>query len=280
MKSARAMMCLAGLLMFIAGVSPMHAQTAPASPADPQAIWNALARPAFDPQKIAKVSNLVITRDRIRVALDSGTLHFTQPVNGVVFGAVFSGQGRLQMGPPNAQEGQQLQLFTKEAELNQAFSDAVFVFTDKTFDEIAAKVQWGGASATNDDLLGSRIQAGEDSGAEFLPLLFKSVMATDRSKSAIFMADVKTDQHGWVNALYEADRPEDISLGRWADLGAVKFFDVWMSFPAGGRSSSEAFNVPLEKADYQIRAYDMDVRVPTGTLDGREPMAERLVVAA
>ncbi len=266
MKSARAAMCLAVLLMIAGSVDSLRTQTAPAGQSGPIAIWNALAHPTFDPQKIAKVSDLIITRDRIRVVLDSGTLHFTQPVNGVVFGAVFSGQGRLQMGPPNALEAQQLQLFTKEGELNQEFSEAAFVFTDKTFEEIAAKVQWGGATATNDDLLGSRIQAAEDLGAEFLPSLFKSVMAADRSKSAIFMTDVKTDQHGWVNALYEADRPEDISLGRWADLGAVKFFDIWMSFPAGGRSSSEAFDVPLAKADYQIHSYDMDVRV-TSTPD-------------
>jgi hypothetical protein len=266
MKSARAVMCLAGLLIIAGSARSSWAQSSPSGPNDPQAIWNALAHPAFDPQKVASVSNLVITRDRIRIVLDSGTLHFTQPVNGIVFGAVFSGTGRLQMGPPNAIEAQQLQLFTKEGELNQQFSEAVFVFTDKTFDEIAAKVQWGGAKATNDDLLGSRIQAGEDMGGEFLPRLFKSVMGADRSKSALFLADVKTDQFGWVDALYEADRPEEVSLGRWADFGVFKFFDVWMSFPAGGRSSSEAFNIPQAQADYQIRAYDMDVRV-TSTPD-------------
>ena len=266
MKKACMILLLVAVFGLTASTRPADQQAAPASTSDPQAIWNALAHPAFDPQKIASVSNLIITRDRIRIVLDSGTLHFTQPVNGIVFGAVFSGQGRLQMGPPNALEAQQLQLFTKEAELNQTFSEAAFAFTDKTFDEIAAKVQWGGASATNDDLFASRIQAGEDLGAEFLPSLFKSVLAADRSKSALFLADVKTDQHGWVDALYEADRPEEISIGRWADFGPVKLFDVWMSFPAGGRSSSEAFNVPLEKADYQIRSYDMDVRV-TSTPD-------------
>jgi hypothetical protein len=266
MKPARAVMCLTGVLIFLMCAGRLQAQTAPAGQNDPQAVWNALAHPAFDPQKVATVSNLVITRDRIRVVLDSGTLHFTQPVNGIVFGAVFSGQGRLQMGPPNALEAQQLQLFTKEGELNQTFSEAVFVFSDKTFEEISARVQWGGRAATNDGLFASRIQAGEDLGAEFLPYLFKSVMATDRSKSAIFLADVKTDQQGWVDALSQADRPEEVSVGRWAELGIGKFFDIWMSFPAGGRSSAEAFDIPFAKADYQIRAYDMDVRV-TSTPD-------------
>jgi hypothetical protein len=266
MKLARAVMCLTVLLIIAASVCPSYAQTAPSSGADPQAIWNALAHPAFDPQKVASVSSLVITRDRIRVVLDSGTLHFTQPVNGIVFGAVFKGQGRLQMGPPNAIEAQQLQLLTKEAELNQQFSEAVFIFTDKTFDEIASKVQWGGASATNDDLLAARIQANEDLGAEMLPRLFKSVMGTDRSKSALFLADIKTNEHGWVQVRFDTSEPEQISVGRWAEVGGGKLFDTWMSFPAGGRSSSEAYNVPFEKADFVIHSYDMDVAV-TGSAD-------------
>jgi hypothetical protein len=264
MKSARAVMCLAGLLIFAAGVRPVCAQTAPSGGSDPQAIWNALAHPAFDPQKVASVSNLVITRDRIRVVLDSGTLHFTQPVNGIVFGAVFSGQGHLQMSPPNPQEAQQLQLLTKQNDLNLPFSEAAFSFTDKTFDEIAAKVKWGGASGANDDLLASRIQTNEDLGAEMLPRLFKSVMGADRSKSALFLADIKTSEHGWIQVKSDTSEPEEISIGRWVEVGGGKLFDTWMSFPAGGRSSSDAYNVPFEKADYVIQSYDMDVAVTGG----------------
>ncbi len=260
MKPARTVLFTTALFLLIVGtVSSLRPQTAPANPGDPQAVWSALAHPAFDPQKVASVTNLVITRDRIRIVLDLGTIHFTQPVNGVVFGAVFSGQGHLQISPPNPQEAQQLRFFSKESEMNHMFSEAAFTFTDKTFDEIAAKVRWGEAKATNDDLLAARIQAGEDSGAEFLPRLFKSVMDADRSKSELFMAEMKTDDRGWLQAKYDASEPEEVSVGHWADAGAGRIFDVWMSFPAGGRTSSEAFNVPFAKADYVIRSYDMDV---------------------
>ncbi|HUK29927.1 MAG TPA: hypothetical protein VLV89_02365, partial [Candidatus Acidoferrum sp.] len=200
MKPARIVLYIAIVLLAVGSLSTLRTQVAPAGSSDPQAVWNSLARPVFDPQKVASVTNLVIVRDRIHIVLDAGTLHFTQPVNGLVFGAVFSGQGRLQMGAPNPIEGQQLELFTKQRELNLTFSEAAFTFTDQTFNEIAAKVQWGGATATNDGLFASRIQAGEDAGAQFLPELFKSVMDADRSKSALFLADVKTDERGWVQA--------------------------------------------------------------------------------
>jgi hypothetical protein len=240
--------------------APATAQAATPAASDPQAIWNALAKPAFDPAKVATVNNLVIERDRIRITLDSGTLHFTQPVNGVVFGAVFRGVGHIHVSSPNKYESQQLQLFIKQDELNATFDEAAFSFTDKTFEEISAKVQWGGSSP-NDGLYSARMQQNEDLGAAFLPRLFKSVMGTDRTKSALFLADVKTSEHGWIEAVYDASEPEEIKVGRWVDVGQVKNFDIWTSFPAHDVSASAAFDVPYAKADYMIKSYDLDVAV-------------------
>jgi Peptidase family M1 domain len=263
MKRVRALIC--AILFCGAAVAgrAVAAQTAAAS--DPQAIWNALARPAFDPGKAATVNNVEIVRDRIRITLESGSLHFTQAVNGIVTGAVFQGSGRIRVSPPNQYESQQLTLFIKQDGLNTKFDDAVFSFTDKTFEEISAKVQPGGTT-TNDGLYASRMQQNEDLGAAFLPRLFKSVMGTDRTKSALFLADVKTADHGWIEALYDASEPEEIRVGRWADMpigqnSSVKNFDIWTSFPAHDRSSSDAFNIPSEKADYVVKSYDMDVGV-------------------
>lgn len=264
MKPSRILFCSILLCAAASSGRPPAAQTAPANQSDPQAILTALAHPAFDPAKIATVSNLVIQRDRIRITLESGTLHFTQPVNGIVFGAVFHGSGRLRMSPPNLLEAQQLQLFTRQDGLNLTFNNAAFTFTDKTFDEIAAKVQWGGANPGGDDLYASRMQENEDLGAAFLPRLFKSVMATDRTKSALFLADMEVTDNDWVEASDDASEPEEIRVGRWAGGGPVKDFDVWMSFPAGGRSASDVFNVPFAKADYMIQGYDMDVAVTGG----------------
>jgi hypothetical protein len=169
----RLLLCLALSVIVATAARIVVAQSAPASPADPQAVWGALAKPAFDAAKFATVSNLVIERDRIRITLESGTFHFTQPVNGMVFGAVFHGSGHLQMSAPNPRESQQLQLFIKQDGVNLAFSDMVLAFTDKTFDEFAGKVQWGGPTPGDDGLYASRIQANEDLGFAFLPRLFK-----------------------------------------------------------------------------------------------------------
>jgi hypothetical protein len=84
----------------------------------------------MDPAKFAHTENVSIVRDRVRITLTDGTIQFTQPVNGVVFGAVFHGSGRLQADPPNPIEAQQLRLFTKQDKLDMNFSEATFSFTD------------------------------------------------------------------------------------------------------------------------------------------------------
>jgi hypothetical protein len=260
MKFTRVLSCAIFLCGAALDCRTTSAQAAAPAPGDAQAIWNALAKPAFDPSKVATVNNLLIERDRMRITLESGTLHFTQPVNGIVFGAVFSGAGHLQVTPPNPLEAQQLEFFTRQKTMNAAFDQAVFSFTDKAFDEISAKVQWAGTSP-NDALYATRMQQNEDLGAAFLPRLFKSVMGADRTKSALFLADVKIREYGWVDALYDASEPEEIKVGRWVDVGPLKNFDVWMSFPAHDVSASTAFDVPFAKDDYAIKSYDMEVAV-------------------
>jgi hypothetical protein len=76
--------------------------SAPAAAAqDATAVWNAVSQTAFDPGKSGAVENIVITRDRVRITLISGTIQFGQPGNGVVFAAAFSGRGKLEIQPPN-----------------------------------------------------------------------------------------------------------------------------------------------------------------------------------
>ena len=122
---------LLGIVLFLGVVPMVSGQTAPAEPGQ---VWKALLQPAFDASKSANVKDLTLVRDRIRITLSDGTIQFTQPVNGVVFGATFRGNGRLQVQPPNAAEAQQLRLFAKQDSLDMPFTEATFSYTDNTFE--------------------------------------------------------------------------------------------------------------------------------------------------
>lgn len=254
------------VLFLVAGVfllsgQPCFAQAAGGSPA--ATVWNALSSPAMDPAKSAHAENVEIVRDKLRIILTDGTIQFTQPVNGVVFGAVFHGNGRLRVDPPNPLEAQQLRLFTKQDKLDVPFTDATFSFTDGLLEEVGTQVKWQASGLAADELYGKRQKEREDLGESSVPRMLQSILSTDRARTAYFLTDVKTEK-GWLEAHDDALEPEEISVGRWVDVGPLKIFDTWMSFPAGGRASAQAWNDPQAKEDFRIRSFKIDASVTSG----------------
>jgi hypothetical protein len=246
---------------FFAIVPRGFAQSPAGSPA--AAVWNALSAPAMDPAKSAHTENVVIVRDHVRMALMDGTIQFTQPVKGIVFGAVFHGKGRLQAEPPNPQEAQQLRLFTKQDRLNAEFTDATFSFTDGLLEEVTKQVKWLASGPAADDLYTKRLKDREDLGESSMPRMLQSILSADRARTAYFLADLKTEK-SWVEVRDDALDAEDIRVGRWVDVGPFKIFDTWMSFPAGSRTSADAWKDPQAKEDFVIRSYKIDAAVTSG----------------
>ncbi len=247
--------------LFFAGMLAFAPWCCAQSPA--ATVWNALSAPAMDQAKSARVENIDIVRDRFRINLTDGTIQFTQPVNGVVFGAVFHGTGHLRAEPPNPQEAQQLRLFTKQDKLNVEFTEATFSFTDGSLEDVGKQVKWQAAGPSTDDLYAKRQKEREDLGESSLPRLLQGILSADRTRTAYFLADLKTDK-SWVEAHDDALEPEDMTVGRWVDVGPFKIFDTWMSFPSGGRTSAEAWKDPRSKEDFAIRGYKIDAAVTSG----------------
>jgi hypothetical protein len=231
-------------------------------------IWNSLSAPAMDPSRTAITENVEIVRDRVHINLVSGTIQFLKPVNGIVFGAVFHGEGRAQADPPNPIEARQLQLFTKQDKLSMAFTDATFSFTDGLLDEVARQVKWkdGGSG---DDLYARRQQEREDLGAEYLPKLFKSVMSPDHKRTAYFVADLKTKEKGWIEVRDDATEFEEIRVGRWTEVFGGKLQDYWMMFPSGGRDPRHVYDDPSARQDFLV----LDNQISTTVTEGAELFA-------
>ena len=253
---------VASLCALVSVVPALHAQTATA-PVDASAVWNASQAPVMDPARSATVENIEIVRDRIHITLVKGTIQFAQPANGVVFGAVFSGEGRLQAEPPNPIEAQQLRLFTKQDKLGMAFTAATFSFTDGFFDEVAKQVRWGPGGG-GIGFYAQRQQEREDLGANYLPRLFKSVLSGDHKRTAYFLADLQTKEKGWVEVTDDAMEQEEITVGRWVQVMPVRIFDTWMSFPANGRDPRQAYADPGARLDYLVSDYQIDAAVTSG----------------
>jgi hypothetical protein len=239
-------------------------------------VWQQVAQPAFDPAKTARVENLVLVRDRIRITLQQGVIQFGQPVEGVVFAAAFRGTGRIEVAPPNPIEAQQLKLFTGKTEMAMPFTEAVFSFTDGTLEEFAGQVQWG--SAPPDPALQrtyqSRMDYRESYGAEILPRLVQGILSSNKKQTELFLAEVKTDEKDWIIAGVDALDPEEVVVGRWVTYNVFRFVDVWMQFPRGNRTSAEAWKDPIAREDMLPLNYKIEADVTRSEVLSVRALAE------
>jgi hypothetical protein len=267
-------------------LAPLFLLVAAAQAQDPTAIWNSLAQPVFDPAKTATVNNVVIARDRIKIALAEGQIQFSQAVNGRVYGAAFRGRGRVEVVPPSPLEARQLQTISGQKTLDMEFSDATFSFSDGTFEELSRVLKW---STSHEDLAGiyaNRQGDRESLGDAILPRLFKGLLSTDAKRTALFFADLKTKDKGWVEVSYDAQDIEEVKIGRWTSWVTHRGYDAWLHFPAGNRNPMEVNRVPTAKDDFVIHGFKIDATV-TGSaelsavtrvnMEAREP-GERVYV--
>lgn len=256
-------LCPLCALVCLTIVNPGICEAQTVASQDAAAVWNGVERAPFDASKTAHVENVMLTRDRIRITLRDGTIQFTAPADGMVFGAAFKGSGRIEMTPPNKAEAEQLQLFTKQQTLNLTFSEATFSFTDGTFEEVAKQVKWTNAGDNSlAQLYQNRQQTREDLAAQIVPRIFEGLLSSNHTKTAYFAADVKTNNAGWVLATYDALKLEEVAVGRYESRGGLAFFfDTWMSFPAGAANAMQADENPLVKDTFLARRYDIDATV-------------------
>jgi hypothetical protein len=81
---------------------------------------------------VAQVKSLVVKKDRTQIALD-GTLYFTAPINGLVTGAVFIGEGSFSAETPSSEfEKDNVKRLLGADSIASDFKTAIFRFTDDT----------------------------------------------------------------------------------------------------------------------------------------------------
>jgi hypothetical protein len=140
--------------------APSAPAAAPSAPSAPRAPANAVhagsgsggggavtdptyaaLRAARPDGRVAAVHGLVLDRDVFHFELESGTVHFLEPVAGRTVGAVFLGRGTLRLNPATAAERRQLALELGEGKdfevLTDSFDELVLLFGDDTAQEIA-----------------------------------------------------------------------------------------------------------------------------------------------
>lgn len=104
----------------------------PAGPADP--VYGELRNATVQESVIAE--NIVLQRDSGEITLKSGTISFLTPAMGKVTGAVFRGEGEFTLDPALPSEAIFLAGTYGMLEVRESFKEAVFFFTDGTYEEL------------------------------------------------------------------------------------------------------------------------------------------------
>lgn len=76
-----------------------------------------------------RLDNFTLSWDAATFQFQKGTLTFLSPVNGIVTGAIFIGEGHFNLKPVIALDARELSRRTGAAEANEDFTEAVFRFT-------------------------------------------------------------------------------------------------------------------------------------------------------
>ena len=206
------------------------------------------------------VKDLKLKRDAGEFTFSSGAFYLYTPVNGMVTGAVFVGEGSFHVEPPSAMEKRQLKAVMKTEVLDQRFTSAVMEFTDGT----AAELQKGST--------GTAAGAGAALGIsqEALGLFRKELkydleerLLEDVERSAaggFFMADMKGAAFS-KRLLYVVDpegavavAPEEVGLLTSSDFG----YDVTLSFRSEAQrklrvaADNNRFKIPQQTIDATI----------------------------
>ncbi len=231
--------------------------------------WEAVASPTFLDKDVASVLGARLERDAATISLD-GMCAFGRPGTPAggqgdqerqkVFAAAFRGTGHLRLAPNLPTEKRQLVLHSGHEVLDTEFSEAVLVFTDNTFEELAPHLSFQPTDPGELRILyNERKNSWTHYGLNWEPRVLKGLLAAQPQPHALFVAELNTRQHGWLTFVLDAADPEEVELHQ-LDASQQRR-SVWTKFPVEGRDPRHVFTEPLARHEYRVQRYALDVSV-------------------
>ncbi len=202
-------LCILALCLLTGAVPALKAADLATAPSgDLLKMYAKLRRLAASDQG-AVAENVVWKRDAGTFTFKDGRLAFAAPVEGRVLAAAFTGEGIFELNPPTATDRHQIERFTKGEKLRDSFKEAVFFFTDGSFDELQKLVNI--RSGVDTQAAGKLLESAQKKyqeefngwwenavqGRPAMRNLAARMLAdlTDPTSRGFFLADLKTEHH-------------------------------------------------------------------------------------
>ncbi|MBO0912223.1 MAG: hypothetical protein J2P13_10560 [Acidobacteria bacterium] len=232
-----------------------------------EALYLKLRSVGLDPRRVYKIREASLDRAKLHIALDDGTIAFTEAVDGRITGAFFAGYGEVLVIPPNEMERDSVSLFTGSAILEETFSTAYLRFNDDVFAELNPFLRPAedGPSFVSQWNTAARMLAADDA----LRLVFGfsdslpgAAPASPPPPDRMLHAIVTGNKLGGFDLRYDSLLEEQIRVGQHRRVNGEDYYDIWTSFavPALRSSSNSAIGDPDETPNAELEITSFKIR--------------------
>src|SRR5437867_4342607 len=174
------------------------------------------------------VRDLNLRRGPFSITFDRGRMIFLRPVENVVTGLYFWGNGTMVGIPPNKIERQQLNLFTGAPVLNERFQEAFIRFSDDAYRELIEQ-----SEAYDNNVLELNVSSELFQGVLKASSLINYRIVADLMhgrRAPFFSAKMLGRKLGIFDFSYDERRAEDVNVGQFHKTAGRTFYDNWCSF--------------------------------------------------
>jgi hypothetical protein len=219
---------------------------------------------SLDSAQTYRVRDMHWVRGDVSFYLNEGVLSFAAPVGGRTIAAVFTTEGveagdaEVIVSPQGTGERASLAYFTKTPNLDEHFSEALFLFTDDTHGEILKQIEAAGATKSPESIaaLVSKWQPllREVAGDIDVPIV-SSLLSGDPPGLGIFDAIIGGRTLGSFDVMYDPHQLEATTVGHVGMVDGAPRFQVWTSFAPRRRT------IPLPEDRFGIDEYRIDAAI-------------------
>ena len=217
----------------------------------------------LDPAECYRVRDLLITEEDAKFYLTDGYIVFGKPVDGAPVAAFFTsevegGDAEVLLLPPNRAERRSLAVYTGSPNLDEHFTNAVFLFTESNARRLAAEIRSKGEARNSPEqgaLLRdqwSRVVGELAEGFESRMLL--DLLSQPAGQNGFFEAAIQGKTAGNFEIGYDSRAYEQIHAGRFTMRDGRGYFDTWTSFASQSHRPAERFIPEEQILSYRIEA--------------------------
>jgi hypothetical protein len=227
-------------------------------------LGNQISTAGLDSAACFRVRDLEIDQEDAQFYLTEGYLIFGKPVNGAPVSAVFTadvegGDGEVLMLLPNRSERKSLAVYTRTPNLDEHFTNAVFLFTEAQARRLEAELIAKETAKKSPDV-GAALADQWSQTIINLTASYESRMVLDlmsgkaQDRLGFFTALVQGKKLGNFDIGYDGRGADQLYAGQISTRDSKSYFDTWTSFASRSHRGDQQPPAPEE----EILSYRID----------------------